>query len=62
MILSQRYYGDVTIVPPVTTADYLSLMNNPDNDQLLLKIKKSEKASWESNFFFFLQKNRSIYK
>jgi len=48
MIISQKYQGDITIVPPVAALDYISLMKNPDHTELQKKVKLAEKASWQS--------------
>lgn len=37
-ILTQRYHGDITIVPRVTMNDYVSLLSNPTKDYLLESI------------------------
>jgi len=47
MIISQKYQGDITIVPPVTANDYIGIMTNPDHSELIQKIKKAERATWE---------------
>ena len=62
MIISQRYQGDITIVPPISRSDYLSLMANPDETEVLRKIRVSEKETFQSESFssFFL-KTRSVH-
>jgi predicted acylesterase/phospholipase RssA len=37
-VLTQRYYGDITIVPKVSLMDYVNVLSNPSRDYLLESI------------------------
>ncbi|KAF9433989.1 hypothetical protein BGZ76_008730 [Entomortierella beljakovae] len=45
-IMSQRYYGDITIVPSLDAEDYLKIVTNPDIDFLTRATLKGERATW----------------
>ncbi|KAG0099967.1 hypothetical protein BGZ93_004893 [Podila epicladia] len=45
-IMSQRYYGDITIVPDMGMEDYLNIVSNPTQDSLIASTLKGEKATW----------------
>eukprot|EP00158_Paraphelidium_tribonemae_P006464 Partr_v1_DN27830_c2_g1_i1_m23279 putative patatin-like phospholipase domain-containing protein len=45
-ILTQRYYGDITIVPDVKMGDYLQLISNPSKETLWDAVMRGEKATW----------------
>ncbi|KAF9210560.1 hypothetical protein BGZ59_009287, partial [Podila verticillata] len=45
-IMSQRYYGDITIVPDMGVEDYLNIVSNPTPDSLMASTLKGEKATW----------------
>ncbi|KAG0248541.1 hypothetical protein BG011_010168 [Mortierella polycephala] len=49
-IMSQRYYGDITIVPSFGVDDYLNIVSNPTNDFLMNATLKGERATWPSMF------------
>lgn len=49
MIVSQKYQGDITIVPPVSWSDIKNIMTNPDEAEVLRKISVAEKATFQSN-------------
>jgi len=58
MIISQKYQGDITIVPPVPPLDYFSLMTNPNHDDLNRKLKLAERAAWQSTLSLSLTELR----
>ncbi|KAF9354973.1 hypothetical protein BGX26_007134 [Mortierella sp. AD094] len=45
-IMSQRYYGDITIVPSLSPDDYLNIVSNPNVDFLAQATLKGERATW----------------
>ncbi|KAF9098738.1 hypothetical protein BGX29_007460 [Mortierella sp. GBA35] len=45
-IMSQRYYGDITIVPDIEVDDYLKIVTNPTVDFLVGATLKGERATW----------------
>ncbi|GJJ73529.1 TAG lipase / steryl ester hydrolase / phospholipase A2 / LPA acyltransferase [Entomortierella parvispora] len=45
-IMSQRYYGDITIVPNLGVDDYLNIVSNPTVDFLVDATLKGERATW----------------
>ncbi|KAI9103145.1 acyl transferase/acyl hydrolase/lysophospholipase [Phlyctochytrium arcticum] len=45
-ILSQRYTGDITIVPWVRYVDYLRLLGNPDPEMYIYCSNLGERATW----------------
>ncbi|KAI8601247.1 acyl transferase/acyl hydrolase/lysophospholipase [Dissophora ornata] len=45
-IMSQRYYGDITIVPDLGVDDYLNIVSNPTVDSLVGATLKGERATW----------------
>jgi hypothetical protein len=48
-IMSQRYYGDITIVPDFGIDDYLNIVSNPTIQFLVDACLKGERATWPSN-------------
>ncbi|KAI3630135.1 hypothetical protein MIR68_011570 [Amoeboaphelidium protococcarum] len=46
-ILSQKYYGDITIVPTVSVSDYVTLISNPTKQQLWDAMKRGQRATWQ---------------
>ncbi|KAF8950883.1 hypothetical protein BGZ52_001188 [Haplosporangium bisporale] len=53
-IMSQRYYGDITIVPDMGVEDYLNIVSNPTPDSLMASTLKGEKATWPRKTFVSL--------
>lgn len=51
-IMSQRYYGDITIVPNLGVEDYLNIVSNPTIDVLVDATLKGERATWPSKSLF----------
>jgi hypothetical protein len=49
-IMSQRYYGDITIVPDFGVEDYLNIVTNPTVEFLVDASLKGERATWPSKF------------
>ncbi|KAF9108666.1 hypothetical protein BGX27_008266 [Mortierella sp. AM989] len=45
-IMSQRYYGDITIVPSIGPEDYLNIVSNPTVEFLAKAMLKGERATW----------------
>ncbi|KAG0002669.1 hypothetical protein BGZ80_009364 [Entomortierella chlamydospora] len=45
-IMSQQYYGDITIVPSISAEDYLNIVSNPNVDFLEHATLKGERATW----------------
>ncbi|KAG0360782.1 hypothetical protein BGZ54_009389 [Gamsiella multidivaricata] len=45
-IMSQRYYGDITIVPDLGIDDYLNIVTNPTVQFLVDATLKGERATW----------------
>ncbi|RHZ45277.1 hypothetical protein Glove_682g52 [Diversispora epigaea] len=45
-IMSQRYYGDITIVPHISYADFLKILSNPTPESLRAAILRGERATW----------------
>ncbi|KAF9571910.1 hypothetical protein EC968_010563 [Mortierella alpina] len=45
-MLSQRYYGDITIVPDLGVDDYLKIVSNPTVEFLVNATLKGERATW----------------
>jgi len=48
--MSEKFQGDITIVPPLTASDFVSFLSNPKEVQLKDKISISERSTWESPF------------
>ena len=46
-LLSQKYTGDVTIVPDILINDYLVLLSNPTNEFVQRCVKSSRKSCWK---------------
>ncbi|CAG8681767.1 9162_t:CDS:10, partial [Acaulospora morrowiae] len=45
-IMSQEYYGDITIVPNTSYADFLKILSNPTPELLQQAILRGERATW----------------
>ncbi|KAF9949630.1 hypothetical protein BGZ72_008607 [Mortierella alpina] len=45
-MLSQRYYGDITIVPDLGVDDYMKMISNPTIEFLVNATLKGERATW----------------
>ncbi|KAL7268546.1 Lipase 5 [Rhizina undulata] len=45
-VLSQRYSGDITILPEVSIRDFPRILKNPDSEFMLDATKKGERATW----------------
>jgi len=46
MILSQGYQGDITVFPPLRMKDFLNIMTNPSEEEVLRKISVTQRAAW----------------
>jgi len=51
-MLSQRYSGDITIVPDISYTDYPVLMSNPTPEFLVEARLRGERATWPSMFLY----------
>jgi len=47
-MLSQKYSGDITIVPDISYTDYPVLMTNPTPEFLVEARLRGERATWPS--------------
>src|SRR5271156_1339309 len=56
-MLSQRYSGDITIVPDISYADYPALMSNPTPEFLIEARLRGERATWPSNSHLIASSN-----
>ncbi|RGB35174.1 acyl transferase/acyl hydrolase/lysophospholipase [Rhizophagus diaphanus] len=45
-IMSQRYYGDITIVPNISHSDFLKILSNPTPETIREATLKGERATW----------------
>ncbi|KAI9027440.1 acyl transferase/acyl hydrolase/lysophospholipase [Phycomyces nitens] len=45
-IMSQKYSGDITIIPDIGYTDYLKVLSNPTPDLILEAIVRGERATW----------------
>ncbi|KAG9294700.1 hypothetical protein G9A89_008179 [Geosiphon pyriformis] len=45
-MMSQRYYGDITIVPHISYADFLNLLTNPTPELVQDASLRGERATW----------------
>lgn len=45
-IVSQRYMGDITIIPNIHISDYMKIVSNPTPESILAATLKGEKATW----------------
>lgn len=47
-IMSQKYSGDITIIPKVGYSDFLKVLSNPTNETVMESITRGERATWPS--------------
>jgi hypothetical protein len=52
IVLSQKYRGDITIIPDFTINDYLRLLSNPTPEWVKEASLKAERKTWSSMSFF----------
>ncbi|KAI9487843.1 MAG: acyl transferase/acyl hydrolase/lysophospholipase [Benjaminiella poitrasii] len=45
-IMSQKYSGDITIIPEIGYADFLKVLSNPTPDYVMDCIQRGERATW----------------
>ncbi|CAI2174449.1 6715_t:CDS:10 [Funneliformis geosporum] len=45
-IMSQRYYGDITIVPNLSYTDFLKILSNPTPESMREATLRGERATW----------------
>eukprot|EP00128_Syssomonas_multiformis_P015663 Colp12_sorted_trinity150504_noHs@27624 len=46
-LISQKYSGDITIVPPIPFSDYLKIISNPSSDDLYRALQIGQVAAFE---------------
>lgn len=46
--MSQKYSGDITIIPEIGYSDFLKVLSNPTPDYVLKCLKRGETATWPS--------------
>ena len=49
-IMSQKYSGDITIIPDIGYGDFLKVLSNPTDESVLEAIIRGEQATWPSKF------------
>lgn len=54
-IMSQKYSGDITIVPEIGYSDFLKVLSNPTIDYTMECVRRGEKATWPSRCTFYLE-------
>jgi hypothetical protein len=47
-VMSQKYSGDITIIPEIGYSDFLKVLSNPTPDYVLKCLKRGETATWPS--------------
>lgn len=47
-IMSQRYYGDITIVPNISYTDFFKILSNPTPELVQEATLRGERATWPS--------------
>lgn len=45
-IISQKYAGDITLMPDYQVSDYLAIFSNPTPEKFLMSMQRSEKIAW----------------
>jgi hypothetical protein len=50
--MSQKYSGDITIVPEIGYSDFLKVMSNPTSDYVLDCVQRGERATWTSKYLY----------
>jgi hypothetical protein len=48
--MSQKYSGDITIVPEVGYSDFLKVLTNPTPEYVMDCVHRGERATWTSKF------------
>lgn len=48
--MSQKYSGDITIIPNVNYGDFLKVLSNPSMDTVMDAIIRGERATWPSKW------------
>lgn len=51
--MSQKYSGDITIIPEVGYGDFLKVLSNPSFSTVMEAINRGERATWPSNDALF---------
>lgn len=49
-IMSQKYSGDITIVPDVGYSDFLKVLSNPTTEYVVDCLKRGQQATWPSTY------------
>jgi hypothetical protein len=52
IVLTQKYRGDITIIPDVCATDYLRLLSNPTPNWIKEASLKAERKTWASTTLF----------
>jgi hypothetical protein len=47
-VMSQKYSGDITIVPQVDYTDFVKVLSNPSPEFVAHAIIQGERATWSS--------------
>lgn len=47
-IISQKYSGDITIIPDIGYGDFLKVLSNPTDESVIEAIIRGEQATWPS--------------
>ncbi|KAI7861521.1 acyl transferase/acyl hydrolase/lysophospholipase [Spinellus fusiger] len=45
-VMSQKYSGDITIIPDICYSDYLSILSNPTLEMVSEAVERGERATW----------------
>ncbi|KAJ9084219.1 Lipase 5, variant 3 [Entomophthora muscae] len=51
-ILSQKYVGDITIVPDISYSDFTRIFTNPSQEDVIEAVSRGEKALWPSKLYY----------
>lgn len=49
-IMSQKYSGDITIIPDIGYGDFLKVLSNPTDESVIEAIIRGEQATWPSKY------------
>lgn len=52
--MSQKYSGDITIVPDISYTDFLKVLSNPTREDVAHAIIQGERATWPSKYIYKL--------
>lgn len=48
--MSQKYSGDITIIPDIGYGDFLKVLSNPTDESVIEAIIRGEQATWPSKY------------